>query len=148
MKTTIKGDFKGLKIVLDCAHGSAYELAPKVFRELGAEIITVGAEPDGRNINAGVGSTHPEYLREQVLAHGADLGLSFDGDADRLIAIDDKGEEVDGDYILCICGDAMKRAGKLKNDTVVTTVMANIGFFKATRRSACKRLRRLLETVT
>lgn len=134
LKTTIKGDFKGLKIVLDCAHGSAYELAPKVFRELGAEIITVGAEPDGRNINAGVGSTHPEYLREQVLAHGADLGLSFDGDADRLIAIDDKGEEVDGDYILCICGDAMKRAGKLKNDTVVTTVMANIGFFKATQR--------------
>ncbi|CAM3083787.1 phosphoglucosamine mutase [Paenibacillus lupini] len=134
LKTTINGDFKGLKIVLDCAHGSAYELAPKVFRELGAEIITVGAEPDGRNINAGVGSTHPEYLREQVLAHGADLGLSFDGDADRLIAIDDKGEEVDGDYILCICGDAMKRAGKLKNDTVVTTVMANIGFFKATQR--------------
>ncbi|TCM90946.1 phosphoglucosamine mutase [Paenibacillus sp. BK033] len=134
LKTTIKGDFGGLKIVLDCAHGSAYELAPKVFRELGAEIITVGAEPDGRNINAGVGSTHPEYLREQVLAHGADLGLSFDGDADRLIAIDDKGEEVDGDYILCICGDAMKRAGKLKNDTIVTTVMANIGFFKATQR--------------
>ncbi|MCM3631050.1 phosphoglucosamine mutase [Paenibacillus glycanilyticus] len=134
LKTTIKGDFAGLKIVLDCAHGSAYELAPKVFRELGAEIITVGAEPDGRNINAGVGSTHPEYLREQVLAHGADLGLSFDGDADRLIAIDDKGEEVDGDYILCICGDAMKRAGKLKNDTIVTTVMANIGFFKATQR--------------
>ncbi|SFD96320.1 phosphoglucosamine mutase [Paenibacillus catalpae] len=134
LKTTIKGDFGGLKIVLDCAHGSAYELAPKVFRELGAEIITVGAEPDGRNINAGVGSTHPEYLREQVLTHGADLGLSFDGDADRLIAIDDKGEEVDGDYILCICGDAMKRAGKLKNDTVVTTVMANIGFFKATQR--------------
>jgi phosphoglucosamine mutase len=134
LKTTINGDFKGLKIVLDCAHGSAYELAPKVFRELGAEIITVGAEPDGRNINAGVGSTHPEYLREQVMAHGADLGLSFDGDADRLIAIDDKGEEVDGDYILCICGDAMKRAGKLKNDTVVTTVMANIGFFKATQR--------------
>ncbi|WP_336775431.1 phosphoglucosamine mutase [Paenibacillus sp. MMO-58] len=134
LKTTIKGDFGGIKIVLDCAHGSAYELAPKVFRELGAEIITVGAEPDGRNINAGVGSTHPEYLREQVLAHGADLGLSFDGDADRLIAIDDKGEEVDGDYILCICGDAMKRAGKLHNDTIVTTVMANIGFFKATQR--------------
>ncbi|WP_336791019.1 phosphoglucosamine mutase [Paenibacillus sp. MMO-177] len=134
LKTTIKGNFGGLKIVLDCAHGSAYELAPKVFRELGAEIITVGAEPDGRNINAGVGSTHPEYLREQVLAHGADLGLSFDGDADRLIAIDDKGEEVDGDYILCICGDAMKRAGKLHNDTIVTTVMANIGFFKATQR--------------
>lgn len=134
LKTTIKGDFSGLRIVLDCANGSAYELAPKVFRDLGADIITVGAEPDGRNINAGVGSTHPEYLREQVLKHGADLGLSFDGDADRLIAIDDKGEEVDGDYILCICGDAMKRAGKLNGDTVVTTVMANIGFFKAAQR--------------
>ncbi|MFX3636054.1 MAG: phosphoglucosamine mutase [Candidatus Pristimantibacillus sp.] len=134
LKTTISADFSGLKIVLDCANGSAYELAPKVFRELGADIITVGAEPDGRNINAGVGSTHPEYLREKVLEHGADLGLSFDGDADRLIAIDDKGEEVDGDYILCICGDAWKRAGKLNRDTVVTTVMANIGFFKAAER--------------
>ncbi|MFF2483873.1 phosphoglucosamine mutase [Paenibacillus sp. NPDC058071] len=138
LKTTIQGDFSGLKIVLDCANGSAYELAPKVFADLGAQIITVGAEPDGRNINAGVGSTHPEYLREQVLAHGADLGLSFDGDADRLIAIDDKGEEVDGDYILCICGDAMKRAGKLNGDTIVTTVMANIGFFKATERIGLK----------
>ncbi|MUT67995.1 phosphoglucosamine mutase [Paenibacillus sp. NEAU-GSW1] len=138
LKTTIKGDFNGLKIVLDCANGSAYELAPKVFAELGANIVTVGAEPDGRNINAGVGSTHPEYLREQVLAHGADLGLSFDGDADRLIAIDDKGEEVDGDYILAICGDAMKREGKLNGETVVTTVMANIGFFKAAQRLGLK----------
>ncbi|PZD96861.1 phosphoglucosamine mutase [Paenibacillus sambharensis] len=131
LKTTVEQSFKGLKIVLDCAHGSAYELAPTVFRELGAEIITVGAEPNGLNINDGVGSTHPEYLKEQVLAHGADLGLSFDGDADRLIAIDEQGEEVDGDFILCICGDAMKRSGKLKHDTVVTTVMSNIGFFKA-----------------
>ncbi|NIK79055.1 phosphoglucosamine mutase [Paenibacillus castaneae] len=138
LKTTIKGDFSGLKIVLDCANGSAYELAPSVFRELGADIITVGAEPDGLNINAGVGSTHPEYLTEQVLKHGADLGLSFDGDADRLIAIDEKGEEVDGDFILCIIGDAMKRAGKLKEDTIVTTVMANIGFFKGTERIGLK----------
>lgn len=138
LKTTIKGEFKGLKIVLDCANGSAYELAPTVFRELGADIITVGAEPDGLNINAGVGSTHPEYLREQVLHHGADLGLSFDGDADRLIAIDEKGEEVDGDFILCIIGDAMKRAGKLKEDTIVTTVMANIGFFKGAERIGLK----------
>jgi len=131
LKTTINSSFTGVKVVLDCAHGAAYELAPRVFRELGAEVITVGAEPNGRNINEGVGSTHPEYLREQVLKHGAQLGLSFDGDADRLIAIDEKGEEVDGDYILCICGDAMRRAGKLNGDTIVTTVMANIGFFKA-----------------
>jgi len=138
LKTTINGGFSGLRIVLDCANGSAYELAPTVFRELGAEIITVGAEPDGLNINAGVGSTHPEYLREQVLAHGADLGLSFDGDADRLIAIDDRGEEVDGDFILCIIGNAMKRDGKLKGDTVVTTVMANIGFFKGAEKLGLK----------
>jgi phosphoglucosamine mutase len=132
LKTTVSQSFKGLKVVLDCAHGAAYELAPRIFRELGADVVTVGAEPNGLNINDGVGSTHPENLREQVLAHGAQLGLSYDGDADRLIAIDETGEEVDGDYILCICGDAMKRAGKLSRDTVVTTVMANIGFFKAT----------------
>ncbi len=131
LKTTVSSRFEGLKIVLDCANGAAYELAPAVFRELGAEVITVGAEPDGRNINEGVGSTHPEYLRDEVLRHGADLGLSFDGDADRLIAIDNNGDEVDGDFILCILGDAMKREGKLMNDTVVTTVMSNIGFFKA-----------------
>lgn len=132
LKTTVKGDFSGLKIVLDCANGAAYQLAPAIFRELGADVTTVGAEPDGRNINAGVGSTHPEYLREKVLEHGADLGLSFDGDADRLIAIDEKGEEVDGDFILCIVGDRLKREGKLAEDTIVTTVMANIGFFKGT----------------
>jgi len=132
LKTTVSQSFQGLKVVLDCAHGAAYELAPRIFRELGAEVVTVGAEPNGLNINDGVGSTHPENLREQVLAQGAQLGLSYDGDADRLIAIDENGDEVDGDYILCICGDAMKRAGKLSRDTVVTTVMANIGFFKAT----------------
>ncbi|MFC6335198.1 phosphoglucosamine mutase [Paenibacillus septentrionalis] len=138
LKTTVASTFEGLKIVLDCAHGSAYELAPQIFKELGADIITVGAEPDGKNINDGVGSTHPEYLREQVLAHGADLGLSFDGDADRLIAIDELGEEVDGDFILCIIGDRMKREGKLKHDTVVTTVMANIGFFKGAEQIGLK----------
>ncbi|MCQ6560940.1 phosphoglucosamine mutase [Paenibacillus mendelii] len=134
LKTTVTHSFSGLKIVLDCANGAAYSLAPSVFRELGAEVITVGAEPNGLNINDGVGSTHPQFVREEVLKHGADLGLSFDGDADRLIAIDETGEEVDGDFILCICGDAMKRAGKLNNDTVVTTVMSNIGFFKAAQR--------------
>jgi len=138
LKTTVQSQFDGLKIVLDCAHGSAYELAPQIFNELGAEIITVGAEPDGKNINDGVGSTHPEFLREKVLEHGADLGLSFDGDADRLIAIDENGEEVDGDFILCIIGDRLKREGKLKHDTIVTTVMANIGFFKGTEKLGLK----------
>lgn len=131
LKTTLKHPFAGLKIVLDCANGAAYELAPAVFRSLGAEVFTLGCEPDGLNINDGVGSTHPEKLAALVKETGADLGLAFDGDADRLIAIDENGEEVDGDYVLCICGDAMRRDGRLKRDTVVTTVMANIGFFKA-----------------
>jgi phosphoglucosamine mutase len=131
LKTTVKHSFQGLRIVMDCAHGAAYELAPRIFRELGAEVIAVGAEPDGLNINDGVGSTHPEHLIAQVKAHGADLGLSYDGDADRLIAVDETGAEVDGDYILLICGEAMRKAGRLSRDTIVTTVMANIGFFKA-----------------
>jgi phosphoglucosamine mutase len=131
LKTTVKHSFAGLRIVMDCAHGAAYELAPRIFRELGAEVIAIGAEPDGLNINDGVGSTHPEHLIAQVKAHGADLGLSYDGDADRLIAVDETGAEVDGDFILLICGEAMRRAGRLSHDTIVTTVMANIGFFKA-----------------
>ncbi|RXZ81368.1 phosphoglucosamine mutase [Paenibacillaceae bacterium] len=138
LKTTIDGRFDGMKIVLDCAHGSASALAPVIFSDLGAEVIAVGAEPDGLNINNGVGSTHPDYVREQVLAHQADLGLSYDGDADRLIAIDDQGEEVDGDFILCILGESLRQAGKLNADTVVTTVMSNIGFFKAAERLGLK----------
>ncbi|MNO21372.1 Phosphoglucosamine mutase [compost metagenome] len=136
LKTTISHSFAGLKVVLDCAHGAAYELAPRLFRELGAEVIAIGSEPDGLNINDGFGSTHPETLRKEVLRQGADLGLAFDGDADRLIAIDENGDEVDGDFILCICGDAMNRAGKLKDGTIVSTVMSNIGFYKATEQLA------------
>lgn len=130
LKTTIDSKFDGFKVVLDCAHGAAYEIAPRLFRELGAEVIAIGAEPNGRNINDNCGSTHPEVLQAAVVQHGADLGLSFDGDADRLIAVDDKGEEVDGDYILSILGNAMHQAGKLNHGTIVTTVMSNIGFFK------------------
>jgi phosphoglucosamine mutase len=133
LKTTVQSNFTGLRIVLDCAHGAAYELAPRVFRELGAEVITIGAEPNGLNINDHCGSTHPEYLRDEVLRQKADLGLSFDGDADRLIAIDDTGAEIDGDFLLTICGDAMHRAGKLNHGTIVTTVMANLGFFKGVK---------------
>jgi phosphoglucosamine mutase len=131
LQSTVSERFNGLKIVLDCAHGAAYELAPLVFRELGAEVITIGAEPTGLNINDKCGSTHTEMIREAVIAHKADIGLSFDGDADRLIAIDHTGAEVDGDFILCICGEGMKQQGKLKDNTIVTTVMSNIGFFKA-----------------
>lgn len=134
LKTTISSNFEGLKIVLDCANGAAYELAPKLFRELGAEVYTIAAEPTGLNINDHCGSTHPELLKEEVVRLGADLGLAFDGDADRLIAIDEKGEEVDGDHILCICGEAMNRAGKLNGSTIVSTVMSNFGFYKATEK--------------
>ncbi|RAV15289.1 phosphoglucosamine mutase [Paenibacillus contaminans] len=133
LKTTVSSSFAGLKIVLDCAHGAAYELAPRVFRELGAEVITIGAEPNGRNINDNCGSTHPEALRAEVLKQKADIGLSFDGDADRLIAVDEMGEEVDGDFVLTICGDALNKQGKLNHGTIVTTVMSNLGFFKAAR---------------
>ncbi|MCM3702799.1 phosphoglucosamine mutase [Paenibacillus macerans] len=131
LKTTITSSFQGLKVVLDCANGAAYELAPKLFRELGAEVHAIAAEPNGLNINDHCGSTHPERLKEEVVRLGAHLGLAFDGDADRLIAIDEHGEEVDGDYILCICGDALNKAGKLKDSTVVSTVMSNFGFYKA-----------------
>lgn len=134
LKTTINRSFEGLKVVLDCANGAAYELAPKLFKELGAEVYTLAAEPNGLNINDQCGSTHPEKLKDEVIRVGAHLGLAFDGDADRLIAIDEKGEEVDGDYILCICGDAMNRAGKLKDSTIVSTVMSNFGFYKATKK--------------
>lgn len=133
LKATVQSSFKGLKIVLDCANGAAYELAPRIIKELGAEVVTIGAEPNGRNINDGCGSTHPEALAKIVREQKADLGLSFDGDADRLIAIDENGEEVDGDYILTICGDVMNREGRLNHGTVVTTVMANLGFFKAAK---------------
>ncbi|MFS1514629.1 phosphoglucosamine mutase [Chengkuizengella sp. SCS-71B] len=131
LKTTVEADFMGLKIVLDCANGAAYEIAPKVFEELGAEVISIGIEPTGLNINENCGSTHPEKLQSEVVRLGADLGLSFDGDADRLIAVDNTGSLIDGDYILCICGDAMNQSGKLNQSKIVSTVMSNIGFYKA-----------------
>ncbi|MCD1260398.1 phosphoglucosamine mutase [Paenibacillus athensensis] len=139
LQSTVESrDFRGMKIVLDCAHGSAYELAPTVFRALGAEVVTIGAEPNGCNINDQCGSTHPERLRELVTECGAQIGLAFDGDADRLIAVDETGAEVDGDFILSICGDALNRAGKLNHGTIVTTVMANIGFFKGIEKVGLK----------
>jgi phosphoglucosamine mutase len=133
LKTTVKGNFSGMKIVLDCAHGAAYQIAPRIFRELGADVITIGAEPNGLNINDHCGSTHPENLRAEVLLQKANLGLSFDGDADRLIAVDETGAEIDGDYLLAICGDALNREGRLNHGTIVTTVMSNLGFFKAVK---------------
>lgn len=120
--------FNGRSIVLDCAHGSAHELAPRVFRELGASVTVMGAAPDGMNINAGTGSTHPRALQERVVAEEADLGLAFDGDADRLIAVDETGRLVDGDHILGILANDWRDKGMLHADTVVVTVMTNLGF--------------------
>jgi len=130
-KATIRNPFAGMKVVLDCGNGAASYIADNVFRELGADVISIFAEPTGTNINVGCGSTHPEKVREAVLEHGAAIGLSFDGDADRLIAVDEKGNIVDGDYIMAILSIAMKQRGELAGDTVVATVMSNIGFIKA-----------------
>jgi len=118
-------DLRGLRIVVDCAHGAAYSIAPKVFHELGAEGIAVGAEPDGLNINDEVGATRPEHLRQAVLAHGADLGIALDGDADRVIMCDADGELYDGDRLLYVIAVARKAQGRL--DGVVGTQMSNLG---------------------
>ena len=120
----------GKKIVLDCANGAAYRVAPAVYTALGAEITVIGEEPDGININDNTGSTHPDRLCETVRATGADIGLAFDGDADRLIAADENGNVVDGDRTICICAKMMKEEGRLAGNRVTATVMSNIGFHK------------------
>ena len=120
----------GKKIVLDCANGAAYRVAPAVYTALGAEITVIGEEPDGININDNTGSTHPERLCETVKATGADIGLAFDGDADRLIAADENGNVVDGDRTICICAKMMKEEGRLAGNRVTATVMSNIGFVR------------------
>lgn len=127
LKQTVTGDFAGLKIVVDCANGASSALAPRLLVDLEADVVTSASNPNGTNINLNCGSTHPENLQKEVVAQKAHLGLAFDGDADRLIAVDEKGNIVDGDHILYICGHALKEKGKLKQDTIVTTVMANYG---------------------
>lgn len=117
----------GLKVVLDCAHGAASGVSPDAFLALGAKVKVIGAEPDGTNINDGVGSTHPEKLQEAVLDWGADLGIAHDGDADRCMAVDERGQLVDGDQIMSILALAMKESGSLKDDTLVATVMSSLG---------------------
>jgi len=131
LKNSVSERFDGMKVVLDCANGAVSSLAARLFADVEAEVITIGASPNGVNINEQCGSTHPEKLREEVVKHQAVLGLSFDGDADRCIAVDETGEIIDGDYIMAICARALKAKGKLNNNTIVTTVMANLGFFKA-----------------
>ena len=127
LKSIINVDFEGLKVVLDCANGAAYKVAPIVFAELGANVLTINSQPDGNNINDNCGSTHPERLQKAVLENKADLGLAYDGDADRLIAVDEKGNIVDGDHIMVLSAIYLKRKGKLAQDTLVVTVMSNIG---------------------
>ncbi|MHB9782117.1 phosphoglucosamine mutase [Streptococcus sp. 10F2] len=121
----------GLHVALDTANGAASTSARQVFADLGAKLSVIGEKPDGLNINAQIGSTHPEKLQELVLEKGADLGLAFDGDSDRLIAVDEKGQIVDGDKIMFILGQALAQEGKLAKNSIVTTVMSNLGFHKA-----------------
>jgi len=115
-----------LKIVVDCANGAAYSIAPKIFWELGAEVISIGAEPDGFNINEKCGSTHPELLRQKVLEHKADIGIALDGDADRVLIIDEKGKIIDGDKIIALIAEKLHDRGELKGDMVVITQMSNL----------------------
>jgi phosphoglucosamine mutase len=123
----------GLRIVVDCAHGAAYSIGPRALRRAGAEVIAIGAAPDGLNINAGCGSTHLETIAAAVVEHGADGGLAFDGDADRCLAVDAAGAPLDGDQILTVLASELKAAGKLSGDAVVVTVMSNLGFHDAMR---------------
>ena len=116
----------GMKIVLDCAHGAAYGVAPQVFEELGAEVITIGVKPNGLNINDGCGSMHPEVVAQKVREVGADIGLALDGDADRLIVVDEQGRVLDGDQIMALCAQDMLEQGTLVGGTVVSTVMSNM----------------------
>ncbi|MFE6228838.1 MULTISPECIES: phosphoglucosamine mutase [unclassified Streptomyces] len=124
----------GLKIVLDEAHGAASRVSPEAFTRAGAQVVTIGAAPDGLNINDGCGSTHLELLKAAVVEHGADFGIAHDGDADRCLAVDHTGAEVDGDQILAVLSLAMREAGTLRGDTVVATVMSNLGFKLAMER--------------
>ncbi len=131
----------GLRIILDCANGAAYKVAPKVFTELGAECFLIGVSPDGTNINDQCGALHPGKMAEQVKLYKADIGLAFDGDADRLVIVDDTGAIVDGDEILAICGTRMMKKGKLKKNTVVSTIMSNMGLDIAMDRVGAKVVR-------
>ncbi|MGE7928802.1 phosphoglucosamine mutase [Lysinibacillus sp. JNUCC-51] len=131
LKQTVTEEFDGIHVALDCAHGATSSLATHLFADLEADISTMGASPTGLNINEGVGSTHPEGLAKFVTEKGADVGLAFDGDGDRLIAVDENGKIVDGDQIMFIIGKHLNAVGRLKKQTIVSTVMSNMGFYKA-----------------
>ena len=128
MKKTVPVDLSGMKIVIDCAEGASYKTSVDTLTELGADLVAIHTEPDGTNINANCGSTHMEELKARVVYEKANLGLAFDGDADRMLAVDENGKLVDGDEIMAICANYMKSKGTLKKNTVVVTVMTNLGF--------------------
>ena len=129
VKSSLPDDIRldGLKIVIDCAHGAAYQVAPSAVWELGAEVITIGVTPNGKNINDKVGSTHLELIKETVLANGADIGIALDGDADRLIVVDERGQTVDGDQLMALIGSQWAAQGRLRGGGVVATIMSNLG---------------------
>lgn len=142
VKQSIKSrSLQGYKIVLDCANGAAYKVAPLIFEELGAEVIVINNNPDGLNINKECGSEHPQIIQEAVKKHKADVGIALDGDGDRSIMIDETGAIIDGDHLLAIAAIHFKQKGKLEKDTVVTTVMANAGFDEAMQKENIKVIR-------
>ncbi len=128
MKKKVPVDLSGLKIVVDCAEGASYYTSVKTLQDLGANLVAIHTEPDGTNINSNCGSTHMSELQARVVYEKADIGIAFDGDADRMLAVDEQGKLVDGDQIMAIIGNHMKKQGKLKEDTIVVTVMTNLGF--------------------
>ena len=129
LKKCVPVDLSGMRIVIDCAEGASYQTSVQTLQQLGAELIPLHVRPDGTNINANCGSTHMEELQARVVYERANAGLAFDGDADRLLAVDENGDIVDGDKLLAICGSHMRKKGTLKGDTIVVTVMSNLGFF-------------------
>jgi phosphoglucosamine mutase len=143
LKHTFPMDYTldGLKIVLDCANGAAYKVAPEVFTELGADVVVVGVKPDGENINDDCGSLHPELIGRMVKEEGADIGLALDGDADRVVFVDENGTLVDGDHIMAICAKAMMEEDRLKERTLVATVMSNMGLEVAMRNMGIRLIR-------
>lgn len=136
--TMMDVDLRGMRMVVDCAEGAAHYTSVEALTQLGADVIAIHVNPDGTNINAGCGSTHMEELKARVLAEKAVIGIAFDGDADRFLAVDEKGESLDGDQIMSIVGKFMKEKGTLKNDTIVATVMSNLGFFRMGEREGIK----------
>ncbi len=138
---SIEGDLSGLRVVFDCANGASYECAKRIFSRLKVDAVFIGDKPDGRNINAGVGSTHLDHLQKAVLEYGADIGIAFDGDADRCLAVDELGNEIDGDMIIAIFANYLRRRGRLAHDTCVVTVMTNLGFMDYCKKNGIQAVR-------